>query len=108
MQNAQLSNNVGTQESHGRRWVRRAGDAAVRQRYAPKAYVAMAVLCGIFGVRWGIGLDDALVAVLAAGFGVIVWLTAALLWYERKNFYEIILEQEQRIAELEQSLQHTR
>jgi hypothetical protein len=107
MRNTQLLSNVGTQESRGRRWVRRMGDAAVRQPFVPRLYVAMAILASVTGFLWGGGLEDVLVAVLAGGYGLIAWLIAAILWYERKNFYEIILEQEQRIAELERGLQPT-
>jgi hypothetical protein len=71
-------------------------------------FIGVAVFSGIIGVLWGILLKDAIVGLFAVAFKASVWLAAAALSYERKNFYEIILEQEQRIAELEQSLQHTR
>ena len=108
MLKTQLVKDVGTQESRGRRWVRRMGTEAVRQPFVPRLNVAMAILASVTGFLWGNDLEGVLVAVLAGGYGLIAWLIAAILWYERKNFYEIIQEQEQRIAELERGLQHTR
>jgi hypothetical protein len=108
MQDIQLSNDVGTREGRGRRWVYRVGALAVRQPpYTPALLVAVAVFSGIIGVLWGILLEDAIVGLFAVAFKVSVWLAVAALYYERKNFYEVILEQEQRIVELEHSLHHT-
>jgi hypothetical protein len=108
MQNTQLVKDVGTQESRGRRWVYRAGAVAAKQPHAPILFVAVAVLGSIFGVLWGILLEDAIVGLFAVAFKGSIWLLIALLWYERRRFYEIIQEQEQRIGELERGLQHTR
>jgi uncharacterized membrane protein YbaN (DUF454 family) len=74
----------------------------------PTLFVAVAVLLGIVGVLLGVLKGDAFVALMGGIYNLAMWLFVALLYYERKNFYEIILEQEQRNAELEQSLQHTR
>jgi hypothetical protein len=97
-------------------WLRaeRVGKNAMHGHYLPVFFAAVGILTavttflltltmlladimgGIGGPIVGFAFGFAL-AILQLGF----WSLLALLWYERKIFYEIIVEQKKRISELE-------
>ena len=93
----------------GERWVLRTGRNAIRHSYAPILYILLAVLFAGLGLWAVIGrLDGGLEAVTSAFTLPLIYFILAFMWvfnalisYERREFYKIIMEQESRIAELE-------
>jgi hypothetical protein len=101
--------------TRGAKWVRRMGVQAARHgKTAFWSALAAGVVCansvffisyffahGLIESGFNAVLGGLTFGVSGALFQILIWGTIALLWYERHEFYRIIQEQEQRIAQLE-------